>query len=244
MSLTNRQQVNSNFPVGGVQKVPTRNITNKENAQNYANKENLSVNANLSNKEIFSQPSKAATVTFNKPTVTQKKSLSENSTKKQVGIRKQIDSHSAVVSRDETPKNIGSSKKESKCGSGFGDSYWFDNKENVCPNFFQNASPYVTKEDLASDTKKTPLQKTPNLFSSSSKKQPSSAYKPQPTSSYKTQSHSFPYAPIKDTILPKKDEKAEKEMRKKELREIFDELFDSDNDEIYEEDIELELNGR
>jgi hypothetical protein len=247
MSLANRQQVNNNFPLGPTQKPLTRNVHNKENVQNYANKENLSTNPNLINKENVLQ-SKA--VTFTKPNVAPKPKPSgsaEISTQKQVGIRKQIDSHSSAIPRDEPPKHNGSSKKESKCGSGFGESYWFDNKENVCPNFFQNASPYVTKDNLASEPKKTPMQKTPNFFgTSSNKKQPSSAYKPQPSSAYKphpTTTTFLPITPVQKTATSPKKEKAEKEMRKEELREIFDELFDSDND-IYEEDIELEVNPK
>jgi hypothetical protein len=267
MSLYHAQ---SNFAIGTSQKHSVRQPANKENIGrtniNYSNKENVSINNN--NKENISHSvnmTQKKEIAQQKPIQINKENVVQQSSHK-TSIRKQLE---GPISKDMTPKNIGSTKKESKCGSGFDENYFFDNKENVSPNFLNNADNGVFSSPYVSHNMNVPFsdKKTPSVHKSTQQQQqPFSAYKPQqPSSAYKTQQNSTtkkihpfgtssssktnkqsssnpnpssaykaPYTPIIDARY--KSEKEEKEIKKKELREMFDELFQSDDD-VYDDEI-------
>lgn len=175
MSLASRP-TDIGFPVRTNKNVPVaKNIgpSNKENIPikstfNNANKENVP-SKNVQTNKQFDNVSMKPTSTINnanKENPTPKNVMfgaKENPTPKNI-------MQSATKEKNVSVKNtpIGSMKKGNMskgCGSGFDDSYWSDNKENVHPNFFDPVqSPYVTKENILANTSNSSTKSKANPF--------------------------------------------------------------------------------
>lgn len=171
MSLVNRPR-DIGFPVRTNNKnVPiAKNIgpANKENIASYnINKENMPAR-NVQTNKFENVPLKPSSFNnANKENPPSKNVMfsatKENPTTKNV----MFSATKENVSVKSTP--IGSSTKKGHmskgCGSGFDDSYWSENKENIHPNFFDPVqSPYVTRENVLANTSNSSTKSKPNPF--------------------------------------------------------------------------------